>query len=88
MKKPRRKLWSWLESARGETGYKCQFPGCNCSDKLQVHHIQKYADFPHLRFDLKNVITLCKTHHNMVWNNEYLYAGIFQEIVNRKTKGL
>lgn len=41
---------------------KCQAPGCNKTQFLNAHHI-----FPRgrksTRFDLKNLISLCATHH-------------------------
>ena len=39
---------------------------CGSSEKLQAHHIKSFADFPLLRTDLNNGITLCETCHKKI----------------------
>src|SRR5690349_18523020 len=34
---------------------------------LNVHHIKKWADYPTLRYDLNNLITLCSDCHKKMW---------------------
>lgn len=66
--------------------HKCQWPGCGATKKLQVHHIKKWSEYPGLRFHEFNGITLCKTHHQFIKNNEDHYAEMFFKIVsNRRT---
>ena len=36
---------------------------CGSKEKLQIHHIKGYTLFPELRFDLNNVLLLCKECH-------------------------
>lgn len=36
---------------------------CGTKDNLQAHHIKSFAQFPLLRFDLKNGITMCELCH-------------------------
>ena len=36
---------------------------CGSKENLQIHHIKGYALFPELRFDLNNVLLLCKECH-------------------------
>lgn len=60
--------------------FKCQWPGCNITKKLNAHHIRRWADNPGLRYNPLNGITLCKNHHKMVTGLESYYEAIFLKI--------
>lgn len=61
---------------------KCQMPGCKYrGTKFDCHHISRWVDAPGSRFDVKNGILLCKTHHNEIKNKESFYASLFRQIV-------
>ena len=64
--------------------FKCQMPGCKKKKRLNVHHIEKWANAAHLRYDEHNCITLCKEHHDEVTGQEHLYVPLFQDIIKRK----
>jgi hypothetical protein len=68
-------------------GHKCQWPDCNKSTRLEVHHIQRYADNPYLRTDPRNGVTLCSTHHWLVRGKEQYYAALLQAIVDDNLTG-
>lgn len=36
---------------------------CGSIEKLHAHHIKSYSEYPELRYDLDNGITLCSLHH-------------------------
>lgn len=36
---------------------------CGSTDKLEVHHIKPFAEYPELRYDYENAITLCEQCH-------------------------
>jgi hypothetical protein len=62
---------------------KCKMPGCNKCDKLQVHHIIKWADNYALRFAERNGIALCVQHHKMIKGKEECYIPLFMTLVRQ-----
>lgn len=64
--------------------HKCQWHGCGSSKQLNVHHIKTWAQYPALRFDINNGITLCKKHHHMIKGLEHIYEAVFFKIVANK----
>ena len=52
----------WRTSVFKRDSYKCQECGC-VGDKLNAHHIKKFSQYPDLRLDVSNGITLCKPCH-------------------------
>jgi hypothetical protein len=49
--------------------YTCQI--CGNNNNLHVDHIQSWADFPNLRFDINNCRTLCAScHYKLTFNKE------------------
>lgn len=41
-----------------------------CKNGLHTHHLKAWADYPDNRFDLDNLITLCRKCHNWVHSNK------------------
>lgn len=74
----------WRKFIYKRDHFKCQWPNCSSTKKLHAHHIYKWADFPGLRFHNDNGITLCKIHHDMIKNQEEIYAPIFSKIIAHK----
>lgn len=64
---------------------RCQMPGCKKRTKLVCHHIQRWADASLLRFDVNNLITLCKKCHDSIKDRESYYVSMFLEIINART---
>lgn len=64
-----RSFWKELAKAVYEKdNYKCVRCGCPHSgkNKLHAHHVKPWAGNPDARFELENIITLCKECHNWV----------------------
>lgn len=87
-----------LESARNSKAYrdwkkavftrdenKCQYPGCNNTEKLEAHHIRPFSVHKHLRTQIFNGITLCRACHSKITNVESKYELLFFEIVKAKS---
>lgn len=49
---------------------------------LQIHHIIRWADNPALRYDMGNLISLCKPCHYSIRNQESIWAPYFINILN------
>lgn len=66
--------------------YTCKWPGCCEKKKLQVHHIFRWANYPHLRYSVDHALLLCKNHHSLVTKSEEHYAALLLKIIqNGKT---
>lgn len=76
----------WKRDVKKRDGHQCQFPGCSSKKRLQVHHINRWADAPLLRFTVNNGITLCHLHHKFIFNKEEFYAYTFHQILINKLK--
>ena len=60
--------------------YKCRM--CKKKKKTQIHHIKRWADAPELRFDIKNLISLCSGCHYSIRNKESYYEQYFWDMIN------
>lgn len=74
----------WRKDVYARDGFMCQWPNCNSKKKLNAHHINTWANFPGLRFDINNGITLCYNHHKMIKGLENIYAAVFFKIIANK----
>lgn len=71
----------WRKNVYKRDKHKCRWPNCNLKRKLNAHHIRRWADFPGLRFDINNGITLCKYHHDLIKGMEHIYESAFLRIL-------
>lgn len=76
----------WRKSIYSRDNFKCQWPNCENKKRLNAHHIKTWANFPGLRYDVNNGITLCYTHHKMIQGIESYYEAVFLKIVKDNTQ--
>lgn len=79
---PQYKLWR--KTVYALDNFMCQWPGCKSKKRLNAHHIKKWSQYPGLRFNIHNGITLCYNHHKMIQNNEDSYAESFFKIISNR----
>lgn len=74
-----RKFWAKQVFARDKQ--KCRIANGDCKGQLEAHHILKWSEYPELRFDVNNGITLCHAHHPRGAEEKRLIPT-FQELVS------
>lgn len=58
---PEYKQWRYQIFKRDR--HLCRINNKDCFGKVVAHHILPWSDFPELRYEVKNGVTLCQTHH-------------------------
>lgn len=53
----------WSKNVKKKDGYKCKINNKDCKGRLEAHHILRWRDYPELRYEINNGITLCHYHH-------------------------
>jgi hypothetical protein len=74
----------WRRLVFTRDNWKCQINDSICSGRIEAHHILSWKDFPELRYEVKNGITLCHFHHPFKKDEEKKLSSIFQKIVETK----
>jgi len=69
----------WQYWIRKRDYYICQ--SCYSNKKIQVHHIKGFTQYPYLRLDVNNGITLCRECHLKTYGKEEQFEYLFQNTV-------
>lgn len=72
----------WRKKVYQRDKHMCRWPGCGSRKRLNAHHIKTWANYPGLRFEINNGITLCYNHHKLITGSEELYEAIFFKLIN------
>jgi len=72
----------WRMGVFVRDNFMCSLADKYCFGMLQAHHIFKWSDYPKLRYQLNNGITLCHAHHPRKWSEEKRLAPIFLRLVS------
>jgi 5-methylcytosine-specific restriction endonuclease McrA len=59
----------WAREVKTRDNHKCQ--ECGTTEDLEAHHIKSWADYPDLRLDVSNGITLCHACHVKLHGYDY-----------------
>lgn len=76
----------WRQQVYARDNHKCQWPGCSSNKRLNAHHIKTWSEYPSLRFNINNGITLCYNHHKSIKGVESYYEAVFFSIAQRNNK--
>lgn len=76
---PNSKIWS--RNVKNRDGWKCKIANDTCSGQLEAHHILPWRDYPELRYEINNGITLCHAHHPRKKEDVAKLSPFFQELV-------
>lgn len=71
----------WRKQVKDRDGHRCRINNGDCRGRLEVHHILPWRDFPELRYEVNNGITLCHAHHPYERAEEKRLIPTFQELV-------
>lgn len=73
--------WEWKRLCKKRDKNKCRIADYNCKGKLEIHHILSYKDYPELRYEINNGITLCHFHHPRKTEDVIALSPYFQQLV-------
>jgi hypothetical protein len=71
----------WRKLVCDRDNWKCKMLNNDCKGRLEVHHILSFTEFPELRYDVNNGITLCHAHHPRKRVEEVRLSSYFQELL-------
>jgi len=53
----------WMLAVKKRDKWTCAIKNKACKGRLEAHHILSWSEYPELRYDINNGITLCHYHH-------------------------
>jgi len=72
----------FIYQVRKRDNNKCKISNEECKGRLEVHHILNWIDYPELRYDINNCITLCQLHHPHGRKKEIEFSLYFSDLLN------
>lgn len=71
----------WSRGVKNRDKWKCKISNTDCEGRMESHHILSWKDYPELRYQINNGITLCHAHHPKKRAEEKRLAPYFMELV-------
>lgn len=72
----------WTRAVKNRDSWKCKISNSDCSGRLEAHHILGWKDYPELRYQINNGISLCHAHHPKKRSEEKRLSPYFTELVS------
>lgn len=72
---------TWRREVWLRDNFKCKIANPDCKGRIEAHHILAWRDYPELRYQITNGITLCHFHHPKVRKEEKRLAPLFTALV-------
>ena len=74
----------WRKNVYQRDSYLCKINNQDCSGRLEAHHILEWKEYPELRYNINNGITLCKHHHPRIKIDVKNMVEIYKRLINLK----
>lgn len=71
----------WRKNVYTRDRHECKLKNDECKGRIEAHHIYNWVDFPELRYNVNNGITLCHFHHPIKWSEEDRLIPLFLKII-------
>lgn len=71
----------WMLAVKNRDGWKCKISNNECKGRLESHHILPWKDYPELRYQINNGITLCIKHHPRARREEIRLSPYFKKLL-------
>lgn len=72
----------WRITVYRRDGFKCKLSSESCLGRLEAHHIKPWRNYPELRYEINNGITLCHAHHPSVEAEEKRLEDLFLSLIS------
>ena len=74
----------WRKQIYIRDNFKCRINNEDCEGRIEAHHILGWTDYPELRYEINNGITLCHAHHPRKRAEEKQLAPFFMGLIETK----
>ena len=71
----------WVRKIKKRDNWGCRINNKDCVGYCIVHHILPWSEYPELRYEINNGITLCQAHHPRKRAEEKRLIPFFQGLV-------
>ena len=72
----------WRIKVWTRDNFRCRIINGDCKGRIEAHHILGWAEYPELRYEVNNGVTLCHAHHPRKRAEEKRLIPIFEELVS------
>lgn len=73
--------FNWRKLVWSRDNWKCKINNQDCLGRIEAHHILGFTEYPELRYDINNGITLCHYHHPKSRVEENKLCRIFKSLI-------
>lgn len=74
--------FEWRKKVWLRDNFKCKIANEYCDGRIEAHHILGWSEYPELRYEINNGITLCHAHHPRKRAEEKRLQSEFQALVS------
>lgn len=74
---------AWSKEVKKRDNWTCVIHNSECSGRLESHHILNWLEYPDVRYNINNGVTLCHFHHPKNREQEADFIGIAMDIFHK-----